>query len=70
MLAGAPEVVLRIDVSELIRTLDHRLHGPEGVVIQRQHSLASFVLAFANVQRPRVQIDVLPADVLDFDTAH
>jgi hypothetical protein len=34
MLAGAPQVVLRIDVSEFVGALDHCLHSPEGVVIQ------------------------------------
>jgi hypothetical protein len=34
MLAGAPEVVLRIDVSEFVCTLDHCLDGAEGIVIQ------------------------------------
>lgn len=70
MLAGAPEVVLRVCVAELVGTLDHRLDDVHGVVIQGQHSLASLVLALANVQRLRVQIHVLAADMLDFDTAH
>ena len=59
-----------IRVTELVGALEHRLYDAQRVVIQRKHSLACLVLALSNVQRLRVEIDILPAHVLHLDTAH
>jgi hypothetical protein len=69
MLARAPQLVLRLRMSEDVRALDHALHCVERRVIQRDDALARLVLTCANVDEAFRGIEVFPTYVLHFDAA-
>jgi hypothetical protein len=53
-----------------IGAFEHRFDGSERGVVERQHPLAPLVLAPADVEGLRVEVDVLSPQVLDLDAAH
>jgi hypothetical protein len=77
VLAGAPQIMLRLRVPEFVRALKHPRDGVAGRAIQRDLTLARLVLAVPDVEHALtcgaldvphlLQVNVLAADVLHLD---